>query len=491
MDNKGDMNGSAADAGALDAPGEPEKPTLRAQRIEALRHLASQAPSADDTRLRGIPGHVGSLAPTRIRRYRGRWGQRTLLVVAALCLVGVLFTVVTVHSDVFGPHGNTVLPAIEDHFYIESDVPWAEVRLDGTPVSISRAGGESPLYVGPGRHSITWEAVPFRLQRCTFTIPISSDFPCASALEVVRNSDRMPNAQVLLLHEPLFTLAPDEQQALMEATQKALDARAGRTSIQPGDLYFTEQGGATAAHQLLYGTLHLSLQADTKSSRLPCSLSSFSTTPTCPFSKDDCQRLCSISWNSAQQLVGAKVSEQDWVALAVVMPTWTYSLPQGNAVATNQPIDAGEAAVTGQFLILAIRYMAPGWYVVPLFGPDVIAPLSQTLVGTDLIDPACAAARDLFVAGGTADELARYAQVRLTSGPDPSDGCLVVAPLRSAGGTPTPSDLTPYFLERCGVLYAVNSQAHEMRPYLPQANEDEQRIAEQLSRYSGHIVSGS
>lgn len=491
MDDKGSMNDSASNADVPNASGVPGELEPRAQRIEALRHLASQASKADDTRSRRIPAHIGSLAPARIRRYRGRWGQRALLVVAALCLVGVLFTVVAVHSDVFGPHENSALPAIEDHFYIESDVPWTEVRLDGTRVSVSRAGDKTSLYVGPGKHSIIWEAVPFRPQRCTFTIPISFAFPCASALEVVRNPDRVPNAQVFLLHEPLFTLAPDEQQALMGAAQRALDTRAGRAAIQPGELYFTEQSGATTARQLLYGDLHLALQVDAMSSRPPCSLNLFSTTPTCAFSEDNCQRLCSISQSSAQQLVGTKVSEQDWVVLAVVMPTWTYSLPQGNAIATNQPIDAGAAAVTGQFLILAIRYTAPDWHVVPLFGPDVIAPLAQTLVGTDLIDPACAAARDLFVAGSTADESAHYAQVRLASGPDPSDGCLVVATLRSAGGTPTPSGPTAYFLERCGVLYAVNSQAHEISPYLPQANEDEQRIAEQLSHYGEHILNVS
>jgi hypothetical protein len=75
-------------------------------------------------------------------------------------------------------------------------------------------------------------------------------------------------------------------------------------------------------------------------------------------------------------------------------------------------------------------------------------------------------------------------ELQLVPGPTYASGCLIkVPPPSGLNGTPTPAttaSAVAYVIQRFGVLLAVNAMAHRLWPFLPVADADTQRIAQQL-----------
>ena len=53
------------------------------------------------------------------------------------------------------------LPPGYDSFYIDKDIPWAKVFVDGHQIHLPRIGVDEPLKLGRGHHRISWRADPF------------------------------------------------------------------------------------------------------------------------------------------------------------------------------------------------------------------------------------------------------------------------------------------------------------------------------------------
>src|SRR5256714_1185775 len=67
------------------------------------------------------------------------------------------------------------LPPGYDSFYIDKDIPWAKVFVDGHQMHLPRIGVDEPLKLGRGHHLISWRADPFLPQSCLLSIPFGID----------------------------------------------------------------------------------------------------------------------------------------------------------------------------------------------------------------------------------------------------------------------------------------------------------------------------
>lgn len=409
--------------------------------------------------------------------------QRTIILRVALVVSILLFTVValpgsfpvlrTVTASIFRGPVPTSQPVVsEDSFYLEVSMSWTQVFVDGQLIRLPRINVDPPLKLKPGTHIITWYAQPFLAQACRVSVPFSVDDTCRFAANEPDQQD--PNAQVLLLHNSLFTLSIQQQIALISTIHQAFATYPAMQSVKPGDIYAGPSGLAIAT-QPLQAALHFKFDYQTTANR--------------PYmvGGEECQQLCIVPWQYLQSSYAASPDARDWLAIAFISSSWSYATPNGHIIAHDIPIDFAAAGDSVYPVLLRIEWNASGWQVQPLIGSAQVPPIlvsngspHDPATPADKIrladDPTCVAARDLL-SGITYNSVA----VRFISGPNPAAGCLAVV---ISTGLTTPTASPPpiaYFFEHLGALLAVNPTAQKLMPQIPMPSAHERILAEQIA----------
>ena len=411
--------------------------------------------------------------------------QRTIVLRVALVLSLFLFTVValpgsfpalrTVTAGIFhGPVPTSQAVVSEDSFYLDVSMPWTQVFVDGQLIRLPHINVDPPLKLKPGTHIIIWDAQPFLAQSCRVSVPFSINDTCRFAAAELDQQSQDHNAQVLLLHNSLFTLSIQQQTALVSTIHQAFATYSAIQPVKPGDIY-AGPNGLVSATQPLQAALHFQFNYQA-TANLPYTVGG-----------EVCQQLCIVPWQYLQSSYLASPDARAWLAMAFISSSWSYTTPNGHVIAHDIPIDFAAAGDDEYPVLLRIEWNASGWQVQPLIGSAQVPPILVSKGGphdpatpADKIrladNPTCVAARDLL-SGIIYSDVA----VRFISGPNPAAGCLAVV---IGNGLTTPTASPPsvaYFFEHLGALLAVNPAAQKLLPHIPVPSPHERTLAEQIA----------
>ena len=385
---------------------------------------------------------------------------------------------------------STPTPSWADHFYFDTEVPWTEVSLDGHPLHVPRIGIDAPVQLAQGSHILVWQAAPFLKQSCRLDVLPTSPTSTTSQTSQTSNSDNIGScmttgtlvpypsshlsAQLINLTESLATLPEEQQASLTSAVQSVLDDQVYSETVMPGEQYSVTRHGILTAKQPVQALLSFQFSTEIRGV-VPypgdqCLLSiQVKLAHPCQVGNEDCLELCSIPWQLRQE-------RGDWRVLAVFLPLWRYQ--SGN----EQLIDFGGTPTTDHLVALSINLGSTGWFVQPLFDPDGY--IHFTMDSVPLAnDPACASAEDAL-----APEASYYVRMYFISGFNPAAGCLIEAKSKLMILPDRFHPPVAYYLERFGVLLALNKVAHTIHPQMPQADAYEQTLAQQLTAFSGQTI---
>ncbi|TME06456.1 MAG: hypothetical protein E6I80_13715 [Chloroflexi bacterium] len=445
--------------------------------------------------------------PPKIRstRHQPNWSLRLAIVASAVLLA---FQVIpnsfsTMQSMMqqavlpLIPASTPALPPGYDSFYMDKDIPWAKVFVDGHQIRLPRIGVDEPLKLGRGHHLISWLAAPFQPQSCLLSIPFASDDTCRFAFDTVVHKSSL--YQVILLHESLNTLPLEQRTALVGTIQVVLGKLFTSEMVQPGEQYARESGPVTA-RQPLRATLHF--QLDTNSNWVCFANMQTHSGLLCGIDRQDCRQLCSAPWQFRQQRTAASIAS-GWFALAMTRSSWNYATGNGRIVARDQPVGFVGPGLGQQLLLLRIAWDSV-WHVNVLLGPDLGPPIytytktrgingkyQPFITGAVQVadDPACIVARQFVLSGqapGPQAGESTDAIVRLISASNPAIGCLVVATATDkTDTTPAPILPTARYIVRFGLLLAANPVAYLLRPGVPRADAYELSLVQQLATLPG------
>lgn len=379
--------------------------------------------------------------------------------------------------------GNAALSPGDNSFYMQTDIPWTRVSIDGQQIKLPRTSIDAPVTLKPGSHLITWRAAPFQPQSCHLSIPYTPGDTCDFAQDEVSQPGSDVTVLVVLLHESLATLPPLQQAGLLKALRANLSSIQASDTVQPGEMYLKDSVNMIATRPL-QATLRISL--DTSSDSV-CALDATSMEPyNCKLAGQNCWQLCAL--NRQMQPAQQDNAGKRWLAFVPIHLSWNYTALDGQTIASNQPIDesgVNYAPATDELLLFSIAWQAGHWQVRSLLGPKEGAPAIldsgqlNWLPGVNIPiadDPACVAAQNVFA------ELPNY-QVQFLSGSNPAAGCLVAVPgdpNHSSSGSASSTWQAALFLERFGVTLAANAAAHALQPHWPLANAYERARAQQL-----------
>lgn len=435
-----------------------------------------EQPEADDdvqvevSTLRPGAG-VASTSPTR-SPFEPRHSPRLRLVRVGAVLAAVLLVLAVVLNSITGggiarwvrlaPTPTHALVTGEDLFYLLPNPPGVDILLDGHPLArVPLPGHPPPLHLAPGHHVLVWNShlFPFMPLRCTISIPVAASDTCP-LLGVPGTYLPEP---AITLHASVPALSSGDAGQLTRAIQSALAARSSTALVQRGEHYFFYQqgqaGGPTRATQPLRAALTYQFLPNAGYPE-PCTV--VRPVIPCRFPGQDCSQLCTV----AQLPDAVAESPTDWVAAAMVSAAWDYATLDGRAVASNLGEDFGL-----QLAVLRIAWDGATWHVTPILGHTSGLPAAD--------DAVCDPARYSLSQNGTWSFMVTDpppdGQAQFASDSTPTDGCVAVL-------DPHPgSDAPAVFLERFGVLLAVNQVAAGSGSGLPLADAAEQQLARQLA----------
>jgi hypothetical protein len=374
--------------------------------------------------------------------------------------------------------GSAALSNGADRLYLDLDVPWTSVTLDGHTVRPPLLGVQPPLRLASGHHVIAWHADPFAAKSCKLSVPPAPGDTCDGQLTGAVSANGQPAAQVLHLGASILDIASDQRAPLIQAIQAALDARSGATTVAVGERYVAS--GDRVASRPIQATL--SYQAQVGLSGLACAQQGQSSAAlACIVSVGNCAHLCTVP-AQVRGAAGSLMSQRDsWYVFAVYHPSWSYATGDRSVDLRDQPIEVGGQGVDQQLALLRIRWdtSARRWTATARFddAPELPLDIDGQLIGAN---PACVALRDLFFGAEPQQEASVYTQVRFIAAPNPADGCLVIASPRDAPASPMPARLSVMLLYRFGVVLAASDLARQYRPDLPVATPAEFQLALQL-----------
>jgi hypothetical protein len=298
------------------------------------------------------PAPRSVLAPRLSRRAR----QRRFIATAGVILLAlaVLFSASPALRASLGGAFVALQPTApllpsQDQFYLDLEVPWTVVTLDGHRLALPQIGRDLPLRLARGSHRLVWRAAPFQPQSCVLTVPTQPLDTCPIDLNIAGlpvqppqpNPPGLPGIQpfvrIMQLRESLTTLPPDQAQALAAALRQSVAAF--DATIQPGERYFGIPPGVAAEPLRATLTFALAVTGDPHAGIGPlfCWLDDAPSSD-CVLAGHDCVTLCSIPWQSR---TGTPPAASTWLALAPGLPTWSYSTLDGRVLARGQPLDLG------------------------------------------------------------------------------------------------------------------------------------------------------
>ncbi|HEV2461763.1 MAG TPA: hypothetical protein VGS80_25685, partial [Ktedonobacterales bacterium] len=175
------------------------------------------------------PAPRSVLAPRLSRRAR----QRRFIATAGVILLAlaVLFSASPALRASLGGAFVALQPTApllpsQDQFYLDLEVPWTVVTLDGHRLALPQIGRDLPLRLARGSHRLVWRPAPFQPQSCVLTVPTQPLDTCPIDLNIAGlpvqppqpNPPGLPGIQpfvrIMQLRESLTTLPPDQAQAL-------------------------------------------------------------------------------------------------------------------------------------------------------------------------------------------------------------------------------------------------------------------------------------
>ncbi len=372
------------------------------------------------------------------------------------------------------------------YLYVDLDVPWVTVSMDGHPLRVDAVGSGTPSPLSPGRHVISWSGQPFLSQSCVLTIPVAPADTCAPLLEGALPFSGGASAGVLHASESLSTVQPSARSALLGAIRAALAARDSSDTIQPGERYVLERSGVVTATASLRARLSFQLDAN-PSAALPAPCMPDAAHPAssfCMVETQYCRQLCALPWPLRGEGASSRPASE-WLALAVYHSSWEYLTPDGLTAGGDSATDPLGSAVAEQRALLRVTWDGAAWHAQVSFAADLPAPL--VLAQRNLVDdPACFTAEESFGVNESAQERSAYTRIRTVTGPDLAAGCALVATVATSSSV-SASGLAVY-LYRFGVLLAASDLAHHFHPGLPLATPAERQLALQLAALPGRVI---
>ena len=371
--------------------------------------------------------------------------------------------------------------AATNRYYLAVDVPWAGVTLDDRPLHRPIIGSDPPLVLKPGHHQVGWQAPLFEPQRCTLSVPHAAADTCPVS-GLLDFGPRWGQAHLVALHESLANLSPSERTRVIATVQDALDAEPSGDVVQRGETYLTRAGPVTPSAPLR-ATLRLTLDTDNDpATRCQLTLTSAALT-SCVLDGQDCRQFCALPFNLRipEADIAPDAGRYDaWLVWGLVRAAWDYTTLAGQPGARDQPLDDSSATGADHILLLALDWSHGTWFAVPLVTPGGAEYSAGSDTPTIAQDPVCAGALDRFAALQPAES---YTWLRLRSGVSSVAGCVIV----DGVGSPPQANATPgvafegdgaYYLERFGILYALNVAAHRLHADLPLGGPLQQQAAQ-------------
>ncbi|WP_376795585.1 hypothetical protein [Thermogemmatispora sp.] len=367
-------------------------------------------------------------------------------------------------------------------YYLSVDLPWTRVAVDGQPLNQrSVLTFAAPLQLLRGSHLISWQAAPFQEQSCTLSVPPSPEDSCLTSTALLPGRQRI---QVLWLRDRLSDLLPGEQQALLAALGTAWQSAAWSTSLEPGERYIDldQPGyiGVVRSGQRLRATLRLQLMIDLsgrRASYLACQTGTpYGESGDCPLREENCLQLCTIpawQWQPAS-LPSLRLAGNGWHVVALTTLSWEIVRYDGLPIAQHQPPGLYSLAPEAIPLAFNVIWTGSRWQAQPFTGPSLSSALF--IDGQQVtLDPACVDAQHAL-ADFDWRAVGAVGRVHFASSSNPAEGCLMTF---KVGGE------TAAFLERCGLVLAVNTPARRLQPRWPVADAVEQALAARLSHLPG------
>lgn len=408
----------------------------------------------------------------------------TFVIALWVVLVLLIIAIFTPARDVVinrfltaAPTPTATMVAGDDLFNIQAS-PTGIVTVDGHALG-RRANLSAPYYtdkplrLSRGQHKIVWQAAPFNPLTCIVSVPPTASEQCN--YESAGTSSTAPGTRDISFIASLTDLPVAQQTALKQALQASLNTLQSTTTVQPGEqyVYSTSSSNTTmkTATQLLNATLSLHLDANPASSN-SCE-NGFG--ETCSFNGQNCLQLCTSDIFGATPDAAAKLT---WDIIALFYPTWTYATQSGQIIAQNQPDTNSPAAGMDHSLQFRVTWDGSAWHASANFTPETINQGQSPPECASLIDQVSSTTNY----GNTQNSTHANVDWGYAVGPNEAQGCLAVVVPSAQQGTPTNFKQPPaYFLYHFGVLYAANALAHSEFPNIPQADVNEQSIAQHIA----------
>jgi hypothetical protein len=445
------------------------RPTIH--RRAALSGLAQE-------RITNVPARSGARHPFLAPQPRP---DRQPLLLAGLGVAFVVAIVAGIFTYSSLNNSSSRGPVGAQPYYIDLDIPWATVTLDGAALHVPAVGSAVPLVVAPGKHQLRWQADPFLPQGCLFSVPAAVDDTCPVEAAETAGLRDAPNAHLLLLRASLASLAPAQQRALSQAL-----AAVGvyTTALQAGESYPTGPTSEAITLQPANATLvvNLALNAEGKTD-IGCETTLRALVMgACALGGRNCVQLCAAPWQM-RQAAGASGAPR-WLAFAVGRLAWTVTTPDGKAIAQNQPV--GSSATAGHLVPYSIAWENQAWRVKPLVGAELYAAINVADGDEIAADPACAAAYEAILGPGEQGE--EKLRLQFVSGAAPAAGCLVTISVLDAQGSPIPGQSGARYLYRLNQILAANEIAHRLNPHVPVVSGAQKAVVDQLASASGQML---
>jgi hypothetical protein len=428
-----------------------------------------------------------------IARLSPRQRARRAAIVAGLPLLA-LAIILSTFASVRGRVGGLLFPVqptatfdaspAANRLYLDVDVPWLRITLDGRPVTVPVIVGahpQPPLRLSNGQHTLAWRGDPFSAMSCTLSVPAAATDTCIPYEEGPLKLVSGQSARLIRLAEDLSTIQPAPRDALMSAIRQTMAATGGSDIVRPGETYYTYENGVVTATTPLTATLNLAPELEPTGGPMDNCLPNVTNSQVsgCPLDTNYCRRICSVTFQY-RDAVGARAPAQSWLALITYNPSWSYTSAAGASLGQNEPIEMGGIGVREQLAMLSLTWDTSSWRVTMVYGPNQ--------QDTDILDiqsvggsPLCLAANDYLNGATDPQILAAYGQTHIVSAPNPAQGCVAVGIVGPTGVAPSPNAPQAIYIDRFGMFLAANSLARENQPASPQADAYEQALALQIA----------
>jgi hypothetical protein len=336
--------------------------------------------------------------------------------------------------------------------------PWGTLSLDGQQLQQVPLNGEvQALQLPPGKHILTWKSEQFQPVQCTVFVPVHSDADKTQTCRVKKQttpSGAFPRYELSFPVSPSLMLVQKQlQQPLVQAIQKYLNTLSATETVQSGEQYrYNSQTPINTAHQPLQAQLHFLLDTNIKG---PANCVSPYLGPNCTNADvgGDCRLICTINWVSSRTLD----QQASWTVAVITRPTWEYSVVGGP-----QDSHAGSQEYLGdqQYTTLSITWKDHAWHVA-----------SHAQGVSDFDDPNCISTIgklnfNLQLPAAGTEHITNWSFI---SGQNRAMGCLVKVDLQTASDNTQEkaTSRSVYYLNRFGLLMAVDNAAHMLAPQWP------------------------